>query len=79
MLMPIMEAIMLHTAQLPKTYWDFAAGTTCYLHNRTPYKITEGIPIEKITRTPARLGHMATFGSPSCICPYHKAAAEEAG
>ena len=27
MLMPIMEAMM-HTAQLPKTYWDFAARTT---------------------------------------------------
>ena len=66
MLMPVMEA-MLHTAQLPKTYWDFAAGTACYLHNKTPHMITGGIPIEKITRTPARLGHLVTFGSPAYV------------
>ena len=64
--MPIMEAT-LHTAQLPKTYWDFAAGTACYLHNRIPHRITEGIPIEKITRTPAKLGHLVTFGSPAYV------------
>ena len=64
--MPTMEAMM-HTAQLPKTYWDFAAGTTCYLHNKTPHRITKGIPIEKITRTPAKLGHLVTFGSPAYV------------
>ena len=58
---------MLRTTGLPKSYWDYAAGTTVYLHNRTPHAGVGGIPLQLLTRTPVKLGHLVTFGCPAYV------------
>ncbi len=40
---------MLHTTQLPATYWEFAMLTACHLNNRSYHTGVEGVPVALTT------------------------------
>ena len=72
MIIPAAQA-MLRTAELPKSYWDYATGADVYLHNKSPHSGVGGIPLQLLTGTPVKLSHLVTFGCPAYVhIPSHQ-------
>ena len=64
---------MLKTARLPLSYWEFAAKTACYIHNRVFSRGVGGIPMTLITGLKTHLSHLRTFGCPAYVhVPAHQ-------
>ena len=71
-IMPMVRA-MLSTAELPQTFWDFAALTAVYLHNRLYHSGCNGVPITLLTGMVPNLSHVRTFGCPAYVhVPHHQ-------
>ena len=58
---------MLHTSQLPPSYWEFAMMTTCYPNNRSYHSGADGIPIVLLTGQTSNLSHLRIFGCPAYV------------
>ena len=64
-LMEVARSMMFQT-NVPKKFWSDAVTTACYLINRTPTLILQGLsPFEVLNRYKPSLEHMKIFG---CLC-----------
>ena len=52
---------MLHTSQLPPSYWVFAILTACYIHNRTYHRGVDGVPITLVSGVIPDLSSLRIF------------------
>lgn len=57
-----MARTMLLASELPKSLWDEAIKTACYLRNRLPNKNVEQTPFEIATKRKPKLSHLCEFG-----------------
>ena len=58
---------MIHTAQLPMSYWEFAMLTACHLHNRIYHIGVNGIPVTLANGHTPDLQHLRIFGCPAFV------------